>query len=59
MWIVSIALSFSLGILAGYQLPVWLAAWRAWRRRKTFRLSVLQQYDPAELEAGQQGKSDT
>lgn len=60
MWIVSIAFSFCLGILAGYQLPVWLAAWRAWRRRKTFRLAVLQQYKPAaELQAGQQNKSDT
>jgi len=47
MWIVSIAFSFCLGILVGYQLPVWLEAWRAYRRRKTFRLTVLQQYAPA------------
>ncbi len=56
MWIVSIAFSFCLGILAGYQLPVWLDAWRAYRRRKTFRLTVLQQYAP---QAGKQDKSNT
>lgn len=47
MWIALIAVSFCLGLLAGYQLPVWLSAWRSWRHRKTFRLTVLKQYHPA------------
>lgn len=59
MWIVSVAFAFCLGILTGYQLPSWLAAWRAYRYRKTFKLSVLKQYTPtAERRAANQGKSD-
>ena len=44
MWFIAVAIAFCAGILAGYQLPGWIDAWRAYRRRKTFRLSVLQQY---------------
>ncbi|BBI99546.1 hypothetical protein FGKAn22_12390 [Ferrigenium kumadai] len=54
MLVVSIIFSFCLGMLAGYQLPVWLEAWRTYRRHKTFRLTVLEQYMP---QSGQQGKS--
>lgn len=60
MWIVSAVFFFCLGLLAGYQLPVWLAAWRAWRRRRGFRLTVLRQYKPAaEQQAAPQEQSNT
>lgn len=56
MWIFIVALSFCLGILMGYRLPAWLAARRAYRRRKTFRLKVLRPYTPAAVrQTGQQG----
>lgn len=54
MWIVSLVFSFCLGLLAGYQLPLWISAWRTWRRRRNFRLTVLRQYKP---ESGQQEQS--
>lgn len=58
MWIATVVLSFCMGVLAGYQLPLWLDAWSAYRRRKAFRLIVLQQYTTAnEQQARQQSKS--
>lgn len=54
MWIVSVVFFFCLGLLAGYQLPLWLSAWRAWRRRRAFRLTVLRQYTPADEQAVRQ-----
>lgn len=56
MWIVSVIFSFCLGVLAGYQLPIWLDAWRTYRCRKAFRLNLLEQYTPA---AEQQRRSDS
>lgn len=55
MLIVSIVFSFCLGMLAGYQLPVWLEAWRSYRRRKAFRLTVLEQYTPHSEQRGKSG----
>lgn len=54
MWIFTVVLSFASGVLACSQLPAWLATWRAYRRHKTFKLTVLRQYKP---EAEQQSES--
>ncbi|MFZ5503476.1 MAG: hypothetical protein ACOY3V_08135 [Pseudomonadota bacterium] len=42
------AFSFCLGLLMGYQLPVFLAWWRAYRRRRAYKLSVLRPYVPGQ-----------
>jgi len=46
MWVTIIVFAFSLGLLAGYQLPIWLAAWHAYRHRKNFQMVYLKQYIP-------------
>lgn len=59
MWIVTVVFAFCLGILTGFQLPSWLAAWRAYRYRKMFKLNVLRKYTPtAEQQAGKRDKSE-
>ncbi len=55
MLIASIVFSFCLGMLAGYQLPVWLEAWRSYRRRQAFHLTVLEQYTPQSKQRGKSG----
>jgi len=54
MWIVIIVFAFSLGVLAGYQLPIWLTAWHAYRRRKTFKIKALKQYVPSPIEPAEE-----
>jgi len=54
MWTVTAVFSFAAGVLVCSQLPAWLATWRAYRRHKTFKLTVLRQYKP---EAEQQSES--
>ncbi len=51
MTIIIAVFSLCLGLLIGYQLPVFLAWWRDYRYRKTFKLSLLRPFHPGQQPA--------
>jgi len=58
MWILGAILFFCLGVLVGFQFPIWLDAWRKYQHQRTFKLTILQQFAPKIAQRlGRRGKS--